>query len=60
MLKSGISKIRFKDATAFQVLDATAIHKITKKFDAVFCGFCMPYLSKKNDSAYKRQLRFIK
>lgn len=31
----------------FQVLDARDIHQLGQKFDAVMCGFCMPYLSKK-------------
>lgn len=30
----------------FQVLDAREINQITQKFDAIICGFCMPYLSK--------------
>lgn len=30
----------------FQVLDARDINQIQQKFDAVMCGFCMPYLSK--------------
>ncbi|UPT70399.1 MAG: class I SAM-dependent methyltransferase [Flavobacterium sp. JAD_PAG50586_2] len=30
----------------FTVLDARSINKIDKKFDAIMCGFCMPYLSK--------------
>ena len=30
----------------FQVLDARAISQIKQLFDAVMCGFCMPYLSK--------------
>ena len=30
----------------FQVLDARDINQINQKFDAIMCGFCMPYLSK--------------
>lgn len=30
----------------FQVLDARDINHIEQKFNAVMCGFCMPYLSK--------------
>ncbi|MDI1318048.1 class I SAM-dependent methyltransferase [Flavobacterium sp.] len=30
----------------FQVIDATAVHQIKQKYDGIFCGFCMPYLSK--------------
>lgn len=29
-------------------MDCREINKITKKFDAIMCGFCMPYLSKKD------------
>lgn len=32
----------------FQVLDARAIHQINQKFDAIICGFCLPYLSKED------------
>lgn len=30
----------------FKVLDARSISQIYQKFDAIMCGFCMPYLSK--------------
>ena len=30
----------------FRVLDARDINQITEKFDAILCGFCLPYLSK--------------
>lgn len=30
----------------FQVLDARNINRIDEKFNAVMCGFCLPYLSK--------------
>jgi 2-polyprenyl-3-methyl-5-hydroxy-6-metoxy-1,4-benzoquinol methylase len=33
-------------SAAFQVMDARDINQIDRKFDAVLCGFCMPYLSK--------------
>ena len=33
-------------AAEFQVLDAREINQIRQKFDAVMCGFCMPYLSR--------------
>lgn len=29
----------------FKVMDIRQIHEIETKFDAVICGFCMPYLS---------------
>lgn len=31
----------------FQICDCRNIHQITKKYDGVMCGFCLPYLSKK-------------
>lgn len=30
----------------FKVMDCKDITKIDRKFDAIMCGFCMPYLSK--------------
>lgn len=30
----------------FKVMDCREIDTISKKFDAIMCGFCMPYLSK--------------
>ncbi len=30
----------------FQVMDCRAIVKLDKKYDAIMCGFCLPYLSK--------------
>jgi ubiquinone/menaquinone biosynthesis C-methylase UbiE len=30
----------------FKVMDCREISKLNKKFDAVMCGFCLPYLSK--------------
>ena len=30
----------------FTILDARNINQIEQKFDAIICGFCMPYLSK--------------
>ncbi len=29
----------------FEIMDSREIHRIEKKFDAIICGFCMPYLS---------------
>ena len=34
----------------FKVLDCREIEKLTDKYDAIICGFCLPYLSKE-DSA---------
>lgn len=30
----------------FKVMDCRYIHTISKKYDAVLCGFCMPYICK--------------
>ena len=30
----------------FKVMDCREISKLNKKFDAIMCGFCLPYLSK--------------
>lgn len=30
---------------AFEVLDSREIDSLTEKFDAIVCGFCIPYLS---------------
>jgi 2-polyprenyl-3-methyl-5-hydroxy-6-metoxy-1,4-benzoquinol methylase len=30
----------------FEIMDSRAIFQINKKFDAIMCGFCLPYLSK--------------
>lgn len=32
----------------FSVMDCRAIDTMTKKYDAIVCGFCMPYLSKED------------
>lgn len=33
-------------AASFQVMDCRDIGKISGKYDAIMCGFCLPYLSK--------------
>lgn len=33
-------------STAFEVLDCRDIKHLNKKFDAIMCGFCLPYVSK--------------
>lgn len=33
-------------SACFSVMDCRKIDELTDKFDAVMCGFCMPYLSK--------------
>ncbi|HEX8270501.1 MAG TPA: bifunctional N-acetyltransferase/class I SAM-dependent methyltransferase [Flavobacterium sp.] len=30
---------------SFTIMDCRDINHLTKKYDAIFCGFCMPYLS---------------
>jgi len=30
----------------FELMDCRAISKINKRYDAIMCGFCLPYLSK--------------
>ena len=32
----------------FKIMDCRAIDQLTDKFDAIVCGFCMPYLSKED------------
>ena len=32
--------------TQFQLMDCREIGKLTKNYDAIMCGFCLPYLSK--------------
>lgn len=52
---SMIELARIINPTAqFKVMDARDIHQIKQKFDAVVCGFCMPYLSK------EESIQFIK
>ncbi len=34
----------------FQVMDCRNIESLDKKYDAIMCGFCLPYLSKKETS----------
>jgi ubiquinone/menaquinone biosynthesis C-methylase UbiE len=40
-----LAKINNPDAD-FRVMDCKDINKINKEFDAIMCGFCIPYLSK--------------
>jgi ubiquinone/menaquinone biosynthesis C-methylase UbiE len=35
-------------AASFQIMDSREISSINKKFDAVMCGFCIPYLGKED------------
>ncbi len=44
-----ISLAKENNPTAdFKVMDCREIDKITYKYDAIICGFCMPYLSKED------------
>ncbi|MEO6902041.1 MAG: methyltransferase domain-containing protein [Bacteroidia bacterium] len=45
-----LAKVNNPTAT-FQVMDARHIDKIDKKYDAIICGFCLPYLT--NEEATK-------
>jgi trans-aconitate methyltransferase len=40
LAKSNIPSARF------EIMDCREISKINKKYDAIMCGFCLPYLSK--------------
>jgi 2-polyprenyl-3-methyl-5-hydroxy-6-metoxy-1,4-benzoquinol methylase len=40
-----LAKINNPSAT-FQLMDCRDIDKLDKKYDAIMCGFCLPYLSK--------------
>lgn len=51
--RSMVELAQINNPTAkFQVLDARNITQTRKKFDAVLCGFCMPYLSKKESIGF--------
>jgi 2-polyprenyl-3-methyl-5-hydroxy-6-metoxy-1,4-benzoquinol methylase len=40
---------RVNNPTAhFKIMDCREIDKLTDKFDAIMCGFCLPYLSKED------------
>lgn len=36
----------------FEVMDCRDINKIKKRFDAVICGFCLPYLNEKERDSF--------
>ncbi len=36
----------------FSVMDCREIDKVQKKYDAIVCGFCMPYLSKEDSKKF--------
>jgi 2-polyprenyl-3-methyl-5-hydroxy-6-metoxy-1,4-benzoquinol methylase len=42
-----IELAKINNSTAhFEIMDCRAIHHLDKKYDAIMCGFCLPYLSK--------------
>ena len=43
----------------FSVMDCREIDKLTKKFDAIMCGFCMPYLSKEDCRKLIKDFSFL-
>jgi len=43
----------------FQVMDSRKISVITKKFDAILCGFCFPYLSKEDVARFIADARCL-
>lgn len=48
-----LAKINNPKAT-FEVLDARNLHQLKSKFDAIICGFALPYLSEKDcDKLFK-------
>ncbi|HEX9981275.1 MAG TPA: class I SAM-dependent methyltransferase [Flavobacterium sp.] len=44
-----LARVNVPQAT-FEVMDCREISSITQKFNAIICGFCMPYLSKEDCS----------
>lgn len=38
-------------AASFQLLDCRNINSLSKKYDGIMCGFCLPYLSKEETIA---------
>jgi 2-polyprenyl-3-methyl-5-hydroxy-6-metoxy-1,4-benzoquinol methylase len=43
----------------FEVMDSRHVNKISKRYDAVICGFCFPYLSKEDIARFIQNLRDI-
>lgn len=46
-------------AASFQVLDSREVSTIGKQFDAIMCGFCFPYLSKKDIAKFMFDARSL-
>ncbi len=42
-----LAKLNNPDAT-FDVMDCREIHKVNNRYDAIMCGFCLPYISKED------------
>lgn len=43
----------------FKIMDCRVIDTITDKFDAIMCGFCMPYLSKEDCAKLVKDCSFL-
>ena len=43
----------------FAIMDCREIDKITSKFDAIVCGFCIPYLSKNDTAKFFKDCAFL-
>lgn len=44
-----LAKLNNPTAT-FEVMDCREIHKVDSRYDAIMCGFCLPYISKDDAS----------
>jgi len=42
-----LAKLNNPSAT-FEVMDCREIHKVNNRYDAIMCGFCLPYISKED------------
>ncbi|MCW3110863.1 MAG: methyltransferase family protein [Segetibacter sp.] len=43
----------------FKIMDCREIDKLTDKFDAIICGFCMPYLSREDCAKLIKDCSFL-
>jgi len=50
---------RNNPAAKFRIMDCREIDKLADKFDAVMCGFCMPYLSKEDCAKLIKDCAFL-
>ncbi|MEP7165478.1 MAG: class I SAM-dependent methyltransferase [Ferruginibacter sp.] len=46
-------------AADFKIMDCRAIDSLTTKYDAVLCGFCMPYLTKEDCKKFIKDCSFL-